>query len=214
MSQERRSHLLRGTAGQLIGLLRRKPRTVNELAEALRLTDNAVRAQLQKLERAGLAAASGVRPGLRKPHVEYALTPDASSLFAWSAEPLLQQLMAVLGKRLPSPVLDRMLKTVGRRLAGSFAKVGPRASLLERAHRAIEVLAELGGSVDLHQHDGKYTIEGHGCPMAAAVSAYPGTCCVAESLLSSVIGAAVRQHCDRTAGPCCRFEISAAKPAD
>ena len=48
--------LLESTRGQILELLRTKVRTVNELADALRLTDNAVRAHLLSLERDGLVS--------------------------------------------------------------------------------------------------------------------------------------------------------------
>ena len=51
-----------GTArGRIIALLRRGASTVEELAAELGVTDNAVRAHLQLLEREGLIQASGTR---------------------------------------------------------------------------------------------------------------------------------------------------------
>ena len=56
---------LASTRGRIIALLRPSSRTVNELAEALELTDNAVRAHLTALERDGLVRQSGIdqQPG-------------------------------------------------------------------------------------------------------------------------------------------------------
>ena len=54
---------------------------MNELAAALGLTDNAVRAHLLSLERDGLAHQSGTQPGFRKPHATYALTAEAEQIF-------------------------------------------------------------------------------------------------------------------------------------
>jgi predicted ArsR family transcriptional regulator len=51
------------TRGQIVGLLRRGRRTVEELARALGLTDNAVRNHLATLERDGLVRQDGVRRG-------------------------------------------------------------------------------------------------------------------------------------------------------
>ena len=48
------------TRGRVVNLLRGKSGTVIELAEALGLTDNAVRAHLLSLERDGLVRQSGV----------------------------------------------------------------------------------------------------------------------------------------------------------
>ena len=49
---------------------------VEDLARALRLTDNAVRNQLRRLVAANLAVRSGLRPGPSKPSVLYAITRD------------------------------------------------------------------------------------------------------------------------------------------
>jgi predicted ArsR family transcriptional regulator len=51
------------TRGRLVRLLRGAARTVEELAAALALTDNAVRAHLATLERDGLVQQAGVRRG-------------------------------------------------------------------------------------------------------------------------------------------------------
>jgi predicted ArsR family transcriptional regulator len=50
-----RTRILKSTRGRILDLLRAKEQTVNELAAALELTDNAVRAHLLSLERDGLA---------------------------------------------------------------------------------------------------------------------------------------------------------------
>ena len=62
-----RRRLLASTRGKILALLRADSHTVNELAEALELTDNAVRSHLTSLERDGLIQQLGMRPGFRKP---------------------------------------------------------------------------------------------------------------------------------------------------
>src|SRR5947209_8995959 len=90
------------TRGRIILLLRRGSRTVNELAGELGLTNNAVRTHLTALERDGLIHASGTRPGPRKPHITYDLTPEAGRLFQRIYPPLLHHLLEVLEERLPA----------------------------------------------------------------------------------------------------------------
>ena len=60
----------------VLDLIRRGARTVNTLAEALRISDNAVRVHLVALERDGLIVRSGlVRSGAAgQPAAEYELT--------------------------------------------------------------------------------------------------------------------------------------------
>ena len=69
------------TRGQIVTLLRSSACTVEDLAEELKLTDNAVRAHLATLERDGLIRQSGLRRGPRKPHFTYVLTDEADKLF-------------------------------------------------------------------------------------------------------------------------------------
>src|ERR687894_1694145 len=105
------------TRGRVIALLRGKSGTVNELAERLELTDNAVRAHLLSLERDGLIRQSGVQRGPRKPHYSYELTPEAEHLFPKAYDALLNQLITALKGRLPPTALEDVLREVGRSLA-------------------------------------------------------------------------------------------------
>src|SRR5579884_4059608 len=84
------------TRGRMVLLLRRTSRTVNELAQALGLTANAVRGQLALLERDGLVHQSGTRAGKHKPNLTYALTPEAQHLFPRLYGPVLHDLLDVL----------------------------------------------------------------------------------------------------------------------
>src|SRR3954469_7932732 len=82
-----------GTGGRLLTLLSHGCRTVNELAHQLALTDNAVRAPLGKLQPRGLVRQVGSRPGTRRPHADYELTPRARRLFPTAYEPVLRHLV-------------------------------------------------------------------------------------------------------------------------
>jgi predicted ArsR family transcriptional regulator len=66
-----RDRILESTRGQVLQKLRAGEQTVNDLAAALNLTDNAVRAHLISLERDGLVRQTGSRQGFRKPHATY-----------------------------------------------------------------------------------------------------------------------------------------------
>src|SRR6266516_3902785 len=93
------------TKGKILVLLCRGRRTVGELAGSLGLTDNAVRAQLQRLGRERLMRLAGSVRGGRKPHVDYELTPEARGLFPRAYEPVLQKLVDGLSARLTAKAL-------------------------------------------------------------------------------------------------------------
>src|SRR4051794_38712284 len=101
------------TRGQVVTLLRRGDRTVDDLARALELTDNAVRAPLSALERDGLVRQGGVRRGRGKPAYSYELTAEAERLFPKADGPLLRLLLDVLAEQLPSKAFDDVLNEVG-----------------------------------------------------------------------------------------------------
>lgn len=194
------------TRGQIVNILRGAPSTVDELAQKLELTDNAVRAHLLTLERDGLVRQTGVRRGPRKPHFTYALTPEADALFPKAYDALLNQLITVLKDRLDERNLEEVLREVGRAVA-TGAPARQNATLDNRVHSALKVLEALGGSAAIEQEGDKIVIRGNGCPLAAAVSVHPEVCHLAETLVGEIVKAPVQEHCNREGRPHCRFEI-------
>lgn len=198
--------LLGGTRGQIVSLLRRSSRTVNELAAALGLTDNAVRPHLTALERDGLVEQRVARGGIGKPAFVYHLTSEADVLLPKPYAPLLALLLTALAERMPREEVESLLREVGRR-----AVAGQRvqdADLPARLHAAVDVLGALGGDAELEQGEDGLFIQGYSCPLAAIVHAHPEACQLAEALLTDVVGAEVREECDKGKSPRCRFRIA------
>jgi predicted ArsR family transcriptional regulator len=190
------------TRGKIIRLLRRASQTVEELAQALDLTDNAVRAQLVALERDGLVQQRGSRRGSSKPAYVYALTPAGEELFSKAYVPVLRQLLEVLHERMTAEEVEVLLQTTGRRLAAMWSV--PSGAMHTRLERAIEVLNELGGLAELERCDDTYVIRGYSCPLAAVVPDHPEVCRLAASLLTELVGVPVQEHCNRSEqGGCC-----------
>jgi predicted ArsR family transcriptional regulator len=197
----------KSTRGRVVALLRRGDRSVEELAQALGLTDNAVRAQLTLLEREGVVRSVGIRRDgtVGKPATLYGVAPDASALFSSAYAPLLSAVLAELGERMAPRQLDTVLRSAGRRLAPAL----PAGSTFDdRARASAAFLAALGADADLVQTSDGYEIRGHGCVLSDAVVSCPATCNAIEELLSEVTGTTVRERCDRAHQPHCRFIIS------
>jgi predicted ArsR family transcriptional regulator len=195
------------TRGQLVELLCRAPRTAEELARALGITPNAVRAQIAALERDGLVQQAGLRREARKPSQLYALTPQAERLFPKPYGLLLSRLLDVLAERVPFEELEAVLREVGQRIG-----LGHRAAgdLRARVERAAELLGEFGGVAEVDDSGEHFLIRGYCCPLAAVVSGHPEACLLAEMLLTEVIAAPVREQCERGDFPKCVFEVLAA----
>src|SRR5213080_1482715 len=152
------------TRGQIITLLRRSARTVDELAQILDLTDNAIRAHLATLERDGFVKQRGVRRGSGKPSYVYDLTPEAEYLFPKAYGPVLHQLLDVLSEQMSPEEMEIVLRKVGRSIATKWSTVS--GDLRTRLEGAVEILNELGGMAELEACDGyTYCIRGYSCPL-------------------------------------------------
>jgi predicted ArsR family transcriptional regulator len=200
------------TRGQIVVLLRRSGRTVEELARALGLTDNGIRAHLAVLERDGIARQRGsVRRGSGggKPAYIYELTLEAEDLFPKAYEPTLGRLLEVLYERLGPEETEALLRSVGRRLVEG--KPVPTHGTRARLEAAAGVLSELGGLAELEEQDGTLVIRGYSCPLAAVTQEHPEVCRMAEALVAEVAGVPVHECCDRSERPRCCFEVA---PAD
>src|SRR3954465_9608898 len=112
-----RARLMESTRGKILDLLRAKEQTVNDLAAALGLTDNAVRAHLATLAKDGLIHQSGMQPGFRKPHATYALSPEAEQIFPKSYGVLLDLVLLVISRQLSPKELRAAMREVGKRVA-------------------------------------------------------------------------------------------------
>lgn len=193
------------TRGRIIALLRRGSQTVDELAHALDLTDNAVRAHLATLERDGLVHQHGVRRGSGKPAYIYELTPEADRLFPKPYAPVLHQLLDLLAEQMSPDELEALLRAVGHDVASGLRR--PSGDVRARLESAVAVLNELGGLAELEEREGSFVIRGYSCPLAAIVPGHPEVCRLAETLITELSGVPIREHCDRGERLQCCFEV-------
>jgi len=189
-------------------MLRDSTATVNDLSEQLGLTDNAVRAHLSTLERDGLVRQSGLRKGSRKPHYAYELTNEGEHLFPKAYDSLLNQLLSVLKQRLTPTAFKDALRAVGQSLAANGKSKDGRQNLERRAQNALNTLRDIGGNPRLEKNRGTLTISSSSCPLATVVAEHPETCEMVQTLISELVDSEVKEECDRTGTPRCRFTVS------
>jgi predicted ArsR family transcriptional regulator len=197
------------TRGRVVLLLRSGSCTVNDLAAALGLSDNAVRTHLDRLERDGLAHATGTRPGTRKPNITYGLTPEAERLFPKMYGPVLRQLLDVLMERLPAKKVDEIIRTAGRRMAAEHRSAVKAKKLEDRVSEAVAVLSEGGGACESVKNDGMLIVRCHDCPLTIAAAGHPEICRLMEAMLAELLGVRVKQRCQPEPSPQCCFEVHA-----
>jgi predicted ArsR family transcriptional regulator len=195
------------TRGKIVILLRHGMHTVSELAKALNLSDNAVRAHLTTLEGDGLVRRGGERRGFRKPHHSYELTSEAEALFPKRYGPLLDRILKALKNRFGAKKVTSVLRAVGREIASS-RKLTADASLNERLEQIAEVFREFGGQARIEHSDGTAVIRGTTCPLAAVTGNHTEVCQMVQALISEIAGIPVREKCQRAPVPKCCFELT------
>lgn len=202
------------TRGRIIGFLRRGEKSVDELAAELGVTDNAVRAQLESLEREGVVHQARVRHtgAVGKPATMYAIRPDVEASFSAAYAPVLGALVASLGERMSAKELERLFRDVGQRLAEGARSSQPQQprALEARVRAAAAVLTSLGAELEVERNANGFLLRGLACPLANAVRAEPHVCSALEELVAGVTGAPVRECCERdpaTGVAKCRFEV-------
>jgi predicted ArsR family transcriptional regulator len=198
--------LLASTRGQVMALLRRRGHTVEELAQALDLTDNAIRAQLNALERDGLVQQHGVRRGGSRPAAVYRLSSQAERLFPKAYETSLRHLVSVLLERFSPEECEQLLRLTGGRIAQEQGLAAGGAD--ERLQRSVAVLGSLGALVEVEEHEGTTYICGYSCPLANVTTKHREACKLLESMLAELTGLPVRERCHQSKEAECWFEVS------
>jgi predicted ArsR family transcriptional regulator len=196
------------TRGRVVALFRRGRHTVDDLAAALGLTDNAVRVHLSALQRDGLIRQRGARPSGGKPAIVYELTPEAAELFPRAYAPVLSRLVDVLEERQPTEETLDILREVGRRVAHEFP--APNGDGKMRFEAAAKLLSGLGGLAEVEcGAGGRLRLRGYGCPLGAFIREHPEACQLAEAFVGELTGLPVRERCQRIKGepPRCIFEL-------
>ena len=205
-----RKQFLETTRGRIVNVLRRTPATVDEIAHALGVTENAVRAQLTAMERDGLVQRASQRRGVTRPSTEYTLTPEIEHIMSGAYVPLLRELLRLLAARMSPKQLDDMLRQVGRDLAAGLPGAAPTVPLVDRVKVASALLDEEFGAVThVERTNGHFTIRGQACPLSAITDKHPAACSAIESFLAEMLRTRVRECCDRSARPRCCFEVFA-----
>jgi predicted ArsR family transcriptional regulator len=179
--------------------------TVEELARVMRLTDNAVRNQLRKLQEANFVAPAGKRPGPSKPSTLYAITLEGQIRFSTLYLPVLTQFLGMAEGRCSGTQLDSFMLDTGKALANRYPK--PSGSLKHRVTAATKLLKSFGGVAEVRARDGAHVIRSRSCPLAALTSENAAACKVLEGLLAEYLKARVTICCNLEEEPQCCFEV-------
>jgi predicted ArsR family transcriptional regulator len=200
------SHLKpNGPARKVLAELRHGPRTVEQISTSLRLTPNAVRNQLRKLQDAQLAVRSGARPGPSKPSALYAITLEGQIQFSTLYLPVLTHFLRVAEGKCSGTQLESFMTDTGKSLAARYTK--PTGGIRGKIQSAARLLRTFGGITEVQARNGSMTIRSLGCPLSALTAENPAGCNVLGGFLEQYLSTPVRICCNREEEPKCCFEI-------
>ena len=202
------SMLVGETRARLLHLVRRAALSIAELAEALGISENAVRTHVAAAERDGLVRQAGIQRSTGgKPARIYELAPGAEELFPKAYALVFTELVRTLREEDGDRAALERLRRVGRRLAARAGSTeGDGAAAVATAAALLETI---GGSVEVIEEADGWRIRGNGCPLSGVVTEDPDVCALAESLVAEVTGRPVVECCQRSDRPRCEFQILA-----
>jgi len=194
-------------ARSVLACLRRKPLTVDEIARTLRLTHNAVRNQLRKLEDAKLVERAGSRPGASKPSILYAITLEGQLQFSTLYLPVLREFLEVAEGQCAGKQLVSFMTDTGRSLARRYPK--PSGNVEARTAAAARLMRSFGGLMEVDTGNGGPTLRSASCPLGALTARNRAACHVLEGFLSEHLDAKVETCCEAEGDPRCCFNVDA-----
>jgi predicted ArsR family transcriptional regulator len=195
------------TRGQIVRLLCSGAQTVTELGGRLKVSENAVRSHLAALDREGLVRLTGKRPGTRKPHFSYELTPKAHHLFRKGYEPVLLELLEVLTERESPEDLRELALDVGQRFVQTYLPKLMEKKPSSRLTMLVSTACNADVPLAVSHHNGDAIIRGCSCPLTSVIKRKPELCNVIARLLTEILEQPVEQQCDHHGAPRCEFRL-------
>lgn len=206
--------LLGDTRADIVDLLRRQAQSVAGIAEALELSEVAIRRHLQVLERDGLVDAQTVRrDGPGRPSARYALTDRAQRLFPDNSAQLANELLAYLEEEHGRDALLGFIRWRASRQGGRYAEVRDLTDAEGQVGRLADLLSEDGylAEADHVEADGRTVLaltQGH-CAIKDIAEQHPEICAYETELFSQLLGANVsRQQTIADGAPVCVCHIT------
>lgn len=201
-------HFFETTRGRIVALLRRGPSSVDDLSSELGLTANAVRAHITAMQRDGVVRRVGQRAGTSRPSHLFGLTAEVEQLLSRAYLPLMTQFVQVFTASLPRRQVERLMREAGAAVGAQLtAGKMPPGRLAARVRAASDLMNQELGAVTHVEENGQLIIRGSACPLSALTGKHPAVCLAMESLLSTTIGADVRECCERSGCPQCCFKV-------
>jgi predicted ArsR family transcriptional regulator len=204
---------------QLLTLLleNKKGLTVEDLSQALGITDNAVRQHLTALERDGVVLKGETKSTGGRPEHLYGLTAVGEELFprrySWFAELLISSLLEEQGTEGLRKRLEGLGRAVGRQVATRLAGIKDKAQRIRTLSGIMQELGYQSTSSD-PANEKLPAIEASNCVFHVLAQRYPEVCYFDLALMSEVVGdGVIHDECMVRGGKVCRFKFKSGIPS-
>lgn len=175
---------------RLLSLIKRRgPLRTSELAEALAISVEAARQQLNRLAREGLIEAQSERGGVGRPSQRWRLTAAAEARFPDAHADLTVRLIEAVRGELGEAALERLVMAHERRARATYlAEVADADGPAEKIARLAAIRTREGYMAEWDDYDGVFLLIENHCPICAAAQACQGFCRAELDLFREVLG--------------------------
>jgi predicted ArsR family transcriptional regulator len=204
--------LMQSTRQNIVELLKERGQaSVEELAEAVGLTQMAVRHHLNVLHGDNLIVFSSVRrksqPG--RPQQLYSLSDSASRLFPEDYYHLAGDLLDEAKTTLGTDGLDELMSRVADRMAAEAPQLSPALPPEERMGQLVQYLRDKGFTARWGIKDDDYVIRVLACPYRQVAHAHSQVCRLDRQIIRNMLGTEpVRVTCIASGDEHCTYHIS------
>jgi predicted ArsR family transcriptional regulator len=205
---------MQSTRQMIVELLKERGQaTVEELAEAVGLTQMAVRHHLNVLCGENLVVISSVRrkrqPG--RPQQLYSLTESANELFPEDYYHLAGYLLDEAKATLGTDGLDDLLGRIAHRMASEAPRLRPGRSLEERLGQLVQFLRDKGFTARWEKKDEDYVVRVLTCPYRQVAHEHSQVCRLDRQIIKDMLSTdPVQVTCIANGDEHCTYHISQA----
>jgi predicted ArsR family transcriptional regulator len=185
--------------------------TVDELAQRLNISRNAVRQHISSLERDLLIKQLGTRPSMGRPELLYGLSNKGRETFPRRYSWFSELLMTALFKEVGSDGLTERIKAMGENVAKDLlARQRPSESTTEAINELNKLMVELGYSSKVQSSDkDEVSIEASNCVFHDLAAKHPEVCQFDLALISTFTNTQIsHEECMVRGGKVCRFKFN------
>ncbi len=182
--------------------------TVQVIAEALGITQVAVRKHLDALEEQRMVVAQRMPLPRGRPNFVYHLTELADSFFPQTYDQLAVELLDDLVALDGEEKLDRLFQARTERLSRTYQLRLADKDLPERLEELARLRDEEGYMAVLERKAGSFVLREHNCPIYDVAQRHREACNCEQELFKRVLNKDVKREMTMVDGqPCCEYRI-------